>query len=70
MIIEILQKLAEYYINKCDAVDMNVTDATQEGVLVCFEKVDRFLPKKGRAFNYMTTCIISHFRQIYKRQKN
>ena len=37
-------------------------DAIQEGVLICFEKVDRFDPSKGKAFNYMTTCIINHFR--------
>ena len=36
-------------------------DAIQEGVMICFEKIDRFDPKKGKAFNYMTTCILNHF---------
>lgn len=45
-------------------------DALQEGVVICFEKVDRFAPKKGRAFNYMTTCILNHFRQLYRSAKN
>lgn len=45
-------------------------DALQEGVVICFEKVDRFFPKKGRAFNYMTTCILNHFRQLYRSARN
>ena len=45
-------------------------DAVQEGVLICFEKVDRFDPTKGKAFNYMTTCIINHFRQLYRTARN
>lgn len=45
-------------------------DALQEGVVICFEKVDRFHPDKGRAFNYMTTCILNHFRQLYRSARN
>ena len=45
-------------------------DALQEGVVICFEKVDRFIPHKGRAFNYMTTCVINHFRQLYRTARN
>jgi hypothetical protein len=45
-------------------------DALQEGVVICFEKVDRFVSKKGRAFNYMTTCILNHFRQLYRSARN
>jgi len=60
--------LANYYINRYSGVDID--DATQEAVLICFEKIDRFDPRKGRAFNYMTTCIINHFRQIYRSNKN
>jgi DNA-directed RNA polymerase specialized sigma subunit len=45
-------------------------DAIQEGVLICFEKIDRFDPSKGKAFNYMTTCILNHFRQLYRTAKN
>ena len=45
-------------------------DALQEGVVICFEKVDRFHPAKGRAFNYMTTCILNHFRQLYRSARN
>ena len=45
-------------------------DAIQEGVLICFEKIDRFDPQKGKAFNYMTTCILNHFRQMYRTARN
>jgi len=45
-------------------------DAIQEGVMICFEKIDRFDPDKGKAFNYMTTCIINHFRQLYRTARN
>lgn len=45
-------------------------DAVQEGVMICFEKVDRFDSRKGRAFNYMTTCILNHFRQLYRTARN
>jgi hypothetical protein len=52
-------------------------DAVQEGVVICFEKVDRFNPEyigkngqKAKAFNYMTTCILNHFRQLYRTARN
>lgn len=46
-------------------------DAIQEGVMICFEKVDRFDPSRGsKAFNYMTTCILNHFRQLYRTARN
>jgi DNA-directed RNA polymerase specialized sigma subunit len=45
-------------------------DAVQEGVLVCFEKLDKFDPRVGKAFNYMTTCILNHFKQLYRSAKN
>jgi len=45
-------------------------DAIQEGVMICFDKIDRFDPEKGKAFNYMTTCILNHFRQLYRTARN
>lgn len=45
-------------------------DAIQEGVLICFSKIDHFDPLKGKAFNYMTTCILNHFRQLYRAARN
>ncbi len=49
---------------------IDIDDAVQEGVLICFEKIDRFDPVKGRAFNYMTTCIFNHLRQLYRSARN
>lgn len=56
---------------------IDIDDATQEGVLICFEKIDRFNPnykgkdgQKAKAFNYLTTCIFNHYRQIYRSMRN
>lgn len=53
---------------KFNLIDMD--DAIQEGVMICFEKIDRFDPQKGKAFNYMTTCILNHYRQLYRTARN
>lgn len=45
-------------------------DAVQEGVMICFDKIGRFDSRKGKAFNYMTTCILNHFRQLYRTSRN
>jgi hypothetical protein len=45
-------------------------DSVQEGVLICFERVEKFDPIKGKAFNYFTTCILNHFRQLWRSAKN
>jgi len=71
------QKLAEAFFTlsenivryaKFQLIDSD--DATQEGVMICFEKIDRFDSRKGKAFNYMTTCILNHFRQLYRTARN
>jgi hypothetical protein len=49
---------------------IDVDDAVQEGVMICFEKINRFDSRKGKAFNYMTTCILNHFRQLYRSARN
>jgi len=45
-------------------------DALQEGVLACWSKLDRFDPERGKAFNWFTTIILNHFRQLYRSCKN
>ena len=45
-------------------------DSVQEGVLICFERAEKFDPQKGKAFNYMTTCILNHFRQLWRSARN
>lgn len=69
--------LAENITNYYRFNGIDADDAIQEGVLICFEKVDRFNPnyqgkygQKAKAFNYMTTCIINHYRQIYRSIRN
>jgi DNA-directed RNA polymerase sigma subunit (sigma70/sigma32) len=61
------EKIANYY-GRYNGIDSE--DAIQEGVLICFEKIDRFDHRKGKAFNYMTTCILNHYRQLYRSIKN
>jgi DNA-directed RNA polymerase specialized sigma subunit len=53
---------------KFNGIDMD--DAIQEGVLICFEKIDRFDPRKGKAFNYLSTCVLNHLRQLYRGARN
>ena len=67
------QNIANY--SKFNGIDID--DAIQEGVVICFEKVDRFNPnyrgkngQKPKAFNYMTTCVLNHFRQLYRSAKS
>jgi DNA-directed RNA polymerase specialized sigma subunit len=63
-------RLSENLVRYAKFPYLDVDDARQEGVVICFEKVDRFVPNKGRAFNYMTTCVLNHFRQLYRTAKN
>ena len=44
-------------------------DAIQEGILICLDKVKKYDKSKGRGFNYCTTIIINHFKQIYRNNK-
>ena len=62
--------LSENIANYAKFSNIDVDDAIQEGVLICFEKIDRFDPRKGKAFNYMTTCILNHYRQLYRGAKS
>ena len=45
-------------------------DAIQEGVIVCFDKIDRFDPTKGHAFSYFTQIQINSNRQLYRSSKS
>ena len=62
--------LSENIANYAKFTGIDIDDAIQEGVLICFEKIDRFDPRKGKAFNYMTTCILNHYRQLYRSARN
>ena len=62
--------LSENLANYVRHYGIDTDDSIQEGVLICFEKIDRFDSRKGKAFNYMTTCVLNHYRQIYRSGKN
>ena len=62
--------LSENIANWAKFSGIDIDDAIQEGVLICFEKIDRFDPRKGKAFNYMSTCILNHYRQLYRGARN
>jgi DNA-directed RNA polymerase specialized sigma subunit len=60
------ERLAKYY----NYQRIEIDDAIQEGVVICFDKIERFVPGRGKAFNYMTTCISNHFKQLHRTSKN
>jgi hypothetical protein len=69
--------LSQHLVRYAKDIIVDPDDAVQEGVMICFEKIDRFDPnfvgkndQKAKAFNYMTTCVLNHFRQIYRTDKN
>lgn len=61
--------LAENIIKYSKFTLIDAEDAVQDGVIICFERIDRFDPSKGKAFNYMTTCIINNYKQLYRTAK-
>ena len=63
-------KLSENLVRYTNFQYLDKDDEIQEGVMICFERVDCFNPEKGKAFNYMTTCVYNHFRQLYRTAKN
>ena len=49
---------------------IDLDDAIQEGIIICFLKLDGFVEGRGKAFSYMTTCVFNHFKQMYRSAKN
>lgn len=62
--------LTERLIGYCRDIIIDTDDALQEGVCACFEKLNKFTKGKGKAFNYLTTCVMNHFRQMYRGHKS
>lgn len=69
--------LAENVANFFKFKGVEIEDQIQEGVWVCFEKLDKFNPnfrgkngQKSKAFNYLTTCIVNSYRQMYRYSRN
>ena len=55
--------LLDSYRHKSILLKYHREDIIQECVLICYEKLKRFDPDKGKAFNYFSTIIISQLRQ-------
>jgi len=63
--------LAQDIVRFTNYQSVDVDDAVQEGVYICLSRVERFDPTRGsKAFNFLTTCLIHHLRQIYRSNKN
>ncbi len=63
--------LAQNIVRFTNYQSVDVDDAIQEGVYICLSRVERFDPTRGsKAFNFLTTCLIHHLRQIYRSNKN
>jgi DNA-directed RNA polymerase specialized sigma24 family protein len=62
--------LAENIIKAFNFKLIDKEDALQEGVLICFSKLYMFNSSKGKAFNWFTTIILNHYRQLYRSCKN
>ena len=63
--------LAQNIVRFTNYQSVDVDDAVQEGVYICLSRVERFDPTRGsKAFNFLTTCLIHHLRQIYRSNKN
>lgn len=45
-------------------------DALQEGVYTCLKQMHLFDKEKGKAFNWFTTIILNHYRQLYRYARN
>lgn len=46
-------------------------DAIQEGIIISFERIEKFDPSRGSpAFNFLTTCIYNHLKQQYRSASN
>ena len=63
-------RLAEKVVDYIKFPLLDKDDAKQECVLLGFQKIDRYDPTKGRAFNFFTTIMLGHLRPIYRAARN
>lgn len=62
--------LSEHLIIYAKDIITDPEDSMQEGVVTCFQRLNKFDPDKGKAFNYLTTCVLNHYRQHWRTYKN
>lgn len=66
------ESLTKLVVKECGFPLVDVDEAIQEGVLACFEKLDRYKSfrekdgQSGKALLYMMTCVACHLRQLYR----
>jgi hypothetical protein len=66
----ILKLLVNYKNTWMKKAFKNKTNTTRDLVCYAFIKLPKFNCKKGRAFNYFTTCMLGWLRQTYRSSKN
>ena len=49
---------------------VKTTETIRQCVYSCFEKISRYDPTKGKAFNYFTTIILCQLRQRFRSHQN
>lgn len=57
------------HIVKSFKFNVDYDDAKQECFVLCLKVVRNFTQEKGSAFNYFTTVILNHLRQMYTKNK-
>jgi len=73
---KLFYEMAEGILTKYNFKLVNRDDAIQEGVFISLQKADKFdhnyigIKGKSKAFNYITTCILNHFRQLHRAEKS
>jgi DNA-directed RNA polymerase specialized sigma24 family protein len=69
-LLKMFQELSGRILRGFDFKLIDREDASQEAVMICFNKVEQFDPTRGsKAFSYMTACCVNHFRQMYRIEK-
>jgi glutamate racemase len=63
----LVETILKYFGDKIDLGDRK--QVTVECMATCFTKLRRYNPQKGKAFNFFTTIILSHMRQIYRTRR-
>jgi hypothetical protein len=52
-----------------DVIEKDMEEIKEELIYRCFECVDRYDSTKGKAFNYFTTIMLGHLKQVYRSSK-
>ena len=62
--------LARKVCNTWQMAGVDQDDAVQELYLIAYMKLNRFVPGKGKAFNFFTTMMLNHMRHLYRTHAN